>query len=154
MRAQSTRGLSGAFKATSAPALDVEIHLLSIEPQIWKHNADLDGQGEWKAKISPCKARQKAKRDQQGFNMKELEAIIPHIVRPWWISPKTIIEESVEKAQARHRYSVDSEPTATCMCTDGSRINGHIGATAVCTTTEQVKSTYMGNDTVSAVYAG
>jgi hypothetical protein len=39
------------------------------------------------------------------------------------------------------------------MCTDGSGINGHIGATAVFTT-EQVKSTYMGNDTVPAVYAG
>jgi hypothetical protein len=30
--------MSGAFKATSFPALDVEMHLIPIEQQIRKHN--------------------------------------------------------------------------------------------------------------------
>ncbi|EGU84578.1 hypothetical protein FOXB_04895 [Fusarium oxysporum f. sp. conglutinans Fo5176] len=45
--------------------------------------------------------------------MKEMEVIISHTVRLWWISPNKIIEKRIKKLQARHRYSVDNEPTAT-----------------------------------------
>ncbi|KAJ3469891.1 hypothetical protein MRS44_003956 [Fusarium solani] len=42
---RAARAISGAYKATSAPALDIETHLLPIEHQIWKHNADCLGVG-------------------------------------------------------------------------------------------------------------
>ncbi|KAK1990053.1 hypothetical protein LX36DRAFT_740841 [Colletotrichum falcatum] len=32
--------MCGAFRATSFPALDVEMHLLPIEQRIWKQNID------------------------------------------------------------------------------------------------------------------
>ncbi|EEY23737.1 conserved hypothetical protein [Verticillium alfalfae VaMs.102] len=38
LQARAARVMSGAFKATSFPALDVEMHLLPVEQQIWRHN--------------------------------------------------------------------------------------------------------------------
>lgn len=169
LQARAARMISGAYKATSAAALDVETHLLPIEHQIWKHNADClgrigigglelqhsaDGLGGQRTKMSPRRAIQKAILDEGGFDLKKMEATTPHIVPPWWTGPKTFIEESVEKAQARHQHGISNVPNAIHIYTDGSGINGHIGAAAVCTTTNQTKSAYMGDDTVSTVYAG
>ncbi|KAK9443888.1 uncharacterized protein VB005_02413 [Metarhizium brunneum] len=174
LQTRAARLISGAFKATSTPALDIETHLLPIEHQIWKHNIEClgriglgeqdlreeepqhgaNGQRIRKTRMSPRKAIQKAIQDEQGFNIKRLEVITPHVVPPWWTSPKTFIEESAEKAQERHQYSIDNEPSAIHIYTDGSGINGHVGAAAVCTTTSQIKSAYMGDDAVSTVYAG
>ncbi|RKK06295.1 hypothetical protein BFJ66_g18528, partial [Fusarium oxysporum f. sp. cepae] len=49
---------------------------------------------------------------------------------------------------------IQDEPDAIHIYTDGSGIGGHIGAAAVCTTTQETKSAYMGDDTTSTVYAG
>ncbi|KAJ3453598.1 hypothetical protein MRS44_017845 [Fusarium solani] len=169
LQARAARAISGAYKATSAPALDIETHLLPIEHQIWKHNADCLGRisngkpepqrnsgqaREERTNISPRRAIQKAIRDEGGFDLEKMEAITPHVVPPWWTGPETFIEESVEKAQARHQYSTSNEPDALHIYTDGSGINGHIGAAAVCTTINQTKNAYMGDDSVSTVYAG
>ncbi|KAK1509320.1 zinc knuckle [Colletotrichum abscissum] len=43
---------------------------------------------------------------------------------------------------------------ATHIYTDGSGIDGHIGAATVCATTQQTSKTHMGDDTTSTVYAG
>jgi hypothetical protein len=40
IQARAARVISGAYRATSRPALDIESFLLPIEQQIWKHNAD------------------------------------------------------------------------------------------------------------------
>ena len=40
IQARAARVISGAYRATSRAALDIEWFLLSIEQQIWKHNAD------------------------------------------------------------------------------------------------------------------
>jgi len=169
LQARAARAISGAYKATSAPALDIETHLLPIEHQIWKHNADCLGRisngkqepqrnsgqaREERTNISPRRAIQKAIRDEGGFDLEKMEAITPHVVPPWWTGPETFIEESVEKAQARHQYSTSNEPDTLHIYTDGSGINGHIGAAAVCTTINQTKNAYMGDDSVSTVYAG
>jgi hypothetical protein len=92
--------------------------------------------------------------DEGGFDLERLEAITPHIVPPWWTGPSMYIEESAEKAEARHHCSTRSEPDAVHIYTDGSGIKGHVGAAAVSTTTHQTKSAYIGDDTVSTVYAG
>ncbi|RFN42691.1 ribonuclease h-like protein [Fusarium flagelliforme] len=104
--------------------------------------------------MSPRRAIQKAIQEEQGFSLKELEVITPYVVAPWWIGPKTFIEENAEKARSRHQHSIEKEPNAIHIYTDGSGINGHVGSAAVCTTTNQAKSAYMGEDTVSTVYAG
>tara|TARA_R110002003_G_scaffold1780_2_gene23516 strand:+ start:2885 stop:3280 length:396 start_codon:yes stop_codon:yes gene_type:complete len=41
IQARAARAICGAYRATSNAALDIEAHLLPIEEQIWKHNADV-----------------------------------------------------------------------------------------------------------------
>jgi ribonuclease HI len=174
LQARAARAVSGAFKATSIPALDVETYLLPVEHQIWKHNVECLGRitlgtetlgeqeqqrranriRERNIRMSPRRAIQKAIQEEQGFSLKELEVITPYVVAPWWIGPKTFIEENAEKARSRHQHSIEKEPNAIHIYTDGSGINGHVGSAAVCTTTNQAKSAYMGEDTASTVYAG
>lgn len=40
IQVRAARVISGAYRATSRAALDVESFLLPIKQQIWKHNAD------------------------------------------------------------------------------------------------------------------
>jgi ribonuclease HI len=147
--------ISGAFRATSGPALDVETHLLPMEHRIWKHNLEaLTRLGPAKPeptrpKISPRNAIQRVLDSIQGPSLKEQESIPPYITPPWWQGPKTYIEETADKAIARHR----EEQNALTLYTDGSGINGHLGAAAVCITNGKVRTSYMGDENVSTVYA-
>lgn len=43
LQAKAGRIISGAFKATSGPALDIELYLLPMTQQLWKHNAESIG---------------------------------------------------------------------------------------------------------------
>ncbi|KID87351.1 Ribonuclease H-like protein, partial [Metarhizium majus ARSEF 297] len=135
LQARAARLISGAFKATSTPALDIETHLLPIEHQIWKHNIECLG------RIGLREQDLREEEPQHGANGQR--------IRKTRMSP-----QSAEKAQERHQYNIDNEPSAIHIYTDGSGINGHVGAAAVCTTTSQTKSAYMGDDAVSTVYAG
>uniref|UniRef100_A0A8H7K1V6 Reverse transcriptase domain-containing protein n=1 Tax=Bionectria ochroleuca TaxID=29856 RepID=A0A8H7K1V6_BIOOC len=133
LQARAARMISGAFRATSSPALDVETHLLPMEHQIWKHNLEaLIRLGP--AKSEPMKARQKiSPRDaiqrvldgRQGPSLKEQESIPPYITPPWWRGPKTYIEETADRAVARHH----EEKNALTL------------------------TLYMGDESVSTVYA-
>ncbi|CZR70250.1 uncharacterized protein PAC_20151 [Phialocephala subalpina] len=40
LQAKAARIIGGAYKATSGPALDIELHLLPIEQQIWKTSSE------------------------------------------------------------------------------------------------------------------
>jgi hypothetical protein len=74
--------------------------------------------------MSLRRAIPKAIWDEGGFDLERMEAITPHVVPPWWIGPSMYVEESAEKAQARHRQSIRSEPNATHIYTDGTGMNG------------------------------
>ncbi|KAI8395899.1 hypothetical protein FOFC_21429 [Fusarium oxysporum] len=164
--ARASRVISGAYKAASIPALDVETYLLPVEQQIFKHNVDTLGrvgpaerrhteeEARRNKKKSPRRAIEQAIRDRQGPDIRRQEHIAPYIVPPWWQGPQTFIETNTEEAQIKHEQIIQYEPDAVHIYTDGSGIGGHIGAAAVCTTTQETKSAYMGDDTTSTVYAG
>lgn len=137
--------MSGAYKATSLPALDVEMHLLPIEQQIWKHNNEaLDRIGaplprptrqaqSRRTKTRPREAIQKTIHNGE-VNSWTQEQIDPFVAPPWWQGPQTYIEETAEEARKRHPAILRQEKAALHIYTDGSGINGQIGAAVVCPT--------------------
>ncbi|KAJ3540110.1 hypothetical protein NM208_g5206 [Fusarium decemcellulare] len=70
------------------------------------------------------------------------------------IGPQTFIEESTSEAQTKQEQIAQNKPDARHIYTNSSGINGSIGAAAVCTTIQAIKSTHMGDDMTSTVYAG
>ncbi|KAF5232691.1 hypothetical protein FANTH_12862 [Fusarium anthophilum] len=158
---KSLQGDQRGVKATSIPALDIETYLLPVEQQIFKHHLDALGrigpadlEVRRNKKKSPRKAIEQSITDRQGPNIQKQEHIAPHIVAPWWQGPQTFIEAYTEAAQARHDRIIQDEPDVIHIYTGGNGIDGNVGAAAVCTTTQETKSAYMGDDTTSTVYAG
>ncbi|KAL3952738.1 hypothetical protein ACCO45_012681 [Purpureocillium lilacinum] len=137
----AARVMSGAYKATSLPALDVEMHLLPIEQQTWKHNIEaLDRIGapslrptrqaqRRRAKTSPREAIQKTIHNRE-VNSWTQEQIDPFIAPPWWQGPQTYIEETAAEAREKHLALLQQEKAALHIYTDGSGINSQIGAAA------------------------
>ncbi|KAJ3560528.1 hypothetical protein NPX13_g9271 [Xylaria arbuscula] len=171
MQARAARTITGAFKATSRPALNIESYLLPIQQQIWKHNAETIGrilssqdmpelekqkfETENKQKYtSPLKRiYQEVQRRREPTGLDQ-EIVPPYVTPPWWEGPTTRIGEDTEQAESEHQRELESGRNSILIYTDGSGIDGHIGAAAVCPMTKQTKRAYMGRDTVSTVYAG
>ncbi|KAL6152343.1 hypothetical protein ACJQWK_05935 [Exserohilum turcicum] len=176
IQARAARAICGAYKATSKAALDVEAHLLPIEQQIWKHNADIITRllsSKHMAHISnlqvsrsqPASASirrirhvdswQKIYDDMRSQRRQDLEIqepIPPFITPPWRHGPKTHIDKSADKARSRHDREHEKDQSLG-IYTDGSGIDGEIGAAAACPLTQQTRTVHMGPDTGSTVYA-
>ena len=74
---------------------------------------------------------------------------------PWWTPPFTRIAESPEVAVREHDTT---EPATLRIYTDGSGIDGHVGAAAITTKLQPrgiptQRSEYMGTSNTSTVYA-
>ena len=167
LQGRGARVMSGAYRATSLPALDVEMHLLPVEQQIWKHNIEAMSriyapaprpsrlrptQGR-RRKATPSEAIIKTIEDRNGPDIQTQELIEPFVAPPWWQGPRVHIEGTADKARQKHQDLMRKETAALHIYTDGSGINGHVGAAAVCPTTQQTKRSYMGTDNTSTVYA-
>jgi hypothetical protein len=84
------------------------------------------------------------------IDLDRLEKRQQHVVSPWWAPPFTRITDSPGAAIKEH----DATETGTlCVYTDGSGIDGYVGAAAVVPAQRLVRKEYMGKSTASTVYA-
>jgi ribonuclease HI len=144
--------------------LNIETHLLPVEEQILKHNIDTLGRigpaerppfestNSRRKRKSPRQAIEQTIRDLEGPNIRHQEQASPYVTPPWWCGPKHYIESTAKAAKQKHLEQL-SDHTAIHIYTDGSGVNGHVGAAAVCTTTQDNRAAYMGTEQISTVYA-
>ena len=170
MQARAARAMSGAFRATSIAALDVETYLLPIERQIERHNSealirlvarhnidDVDATRRLRpAQPRPakyCSPLQHILRDgrEADLDLGAQEHIPAFLTPPWWSGPLTHID-AAETAYTTHELE-RTAPASICIYTDGARVNGHVGAAAVRHGTGELKSVYMGTEANTTTYA-
>jgi ribonuclease HI/endonuclease/exonuclease/phosphatase family metal-dependent hydrolase len=81
-----------------------------------------------------------------------IETIEPFPVPPWWQPPfATKIEMDKKSAKTVHNDTAHDD-TTLCIYTDGSVIDGHVGAAAVCPQIKEVLQRYLGSDKEHNVY--
>jgi len=82
-----------------------------------------------------------------------IETIKPYPVPLWWSPPFTIEIDSGNKKSAKSKHDATFHDDNTlCMYTDGSGINGHVGAAAVSQKISRTLRRYLGSDKEHNVY--
>ncbi|OQD72542.1 hypothetical protein PENANT_c238G09961, partial [Penicillium antarcticum] len=170
--------ISGAFKSTAAEALNTELHL----PPISVHMNRLVKETALRLRTGPESAvpptmlrrRPADERDWAGWTPMEAQAwkaggcltAPPNtltrgwesrkafVLAPWQAPPEVIIEDR-EAAVNNHNQILTKDPGARplILYTDGSGIDGKIGAAAVVGLEDQHVHSQMGDDNTSTVYA-
>lgn len=175
LQARAAKIIAGAFRSTSGPALNVELYLLPIAQQIWKTNVEVVSRilstpgipslvefrsfrtrrtrrRRLKPYISPLEYIYRRLYQRRGPTIEEQEIINPYLAPPWWQGPHTSIAPSSEKAMREHNKELSSPQGNLHIYTDGSGINGHLGAAAVSPKFKHSRKAYMGDGNTSTVY--
>lgn len=175
LQAKAARIISGAFKATSGPALDTELFLLPMTQQVWKRNAEtasrllsthnipglIDFRSFRKKRrkarttphLSPLEHIYRRMYQRRGPTIERQEVILPYLTPPWWKGPKTYVETDGERATKKHNQQTENTRNYLHVYTDGSGIGGEIGAAATSPMINYTRKAYMGDSTTSTVYA-
>lgn len=159
--------ITGAFRTTAGAAADVEANLLPVTQQMDQTaleatmricttplHREMIQAGDNSGK-SPLDRLSNLLENKYHVQLDQLEKRRQHVVPPWWTPPLTHINKSPEDAIKRHD-ATDSR--ALCVYTDGSGIDGHVGAAAVVLNMPVAdvmakRTEYMGISTTSTVYA-
>jgi ribonuclease HI len=82
------------------------------------------------------------------------ETFLPALVEPWWKPPDIYIALDTDAAVQNHNRIRDNFKAGDLyIYTDGSDINGHVGAAAWCEQMDKASKMYMGTSSDSTVYA-
>jgi len=104
--------------------------------------------------LSPLEAVEKRVEQASGMRIKEgLEERKPWVVEPWWEPPSVTIAESRDEAKKNHERITAATGQRITIYTDGSGINGKVGAAAVSSDGATARSAYLGRGTEYTVYA-
>jgi hypothetical protein len=177
---EAARIIAGAFRATSAAALDVELFLLPIHLQLEKRTQHttisiLTSPPTTKMEDPPIHDRPSAARSRRDQGPKyrspikrlkdnleaklvaelinNLEVRDPFVVEPWRPLPTVTIQDNREAAEKHHNQIVTGQDQPIAIYTNGSGINRKVGAAAVAPAIDKHTSAYMGKETTSTVYA-
>ena len=171
---RGAKAVAGAFKSAAGAALDVELHLLPMVQRMeqligqalvrlassptYKEILSIRGDseaGKMLALTSPFCRLEKRYRQQGRLPVNAIiETREAYLVAPWWEPPTVRIQRDKEAAIAAHDRILKDNREALAIYTDGSGINGNIGAAAVCLATGAKSQADMGSDKESTVYAG
>jgi ribonuclease HI len=168
IQAKAALVISGAFRATSIPALNAETFLLPMKQRLWKErNLALTrlltatttlqirppARSTRNTHIAPLQFLFRGLAAQTAVDLQSLEKIPPIITAPWWQPPKISIHKTKKEATRHLEYHRTIYPEAIEIYTDGSGIEHKIGAAAVAPLLGRAKKTFMGDDHTSTVYA-
>lgn len=138
----AARIITGAFKATLSPALDVEVHLLPLRQNLDKLTqesamriAESPSYSTLISTRSKCKNGRKTPLERlvmryeqrTGLKIADLEKKTPYTTAPWWVSPHTTIHPNRDKA-VKHQNKTMTKLNALhqiLFYTDGSGKDWH-----------------------------
>ena len=81
------------------------------------------------------------------YSKEALETIVPYVRPPWWTPPHSIcVDTSKDTAEERHKTVVPNQQGIMSIYTDGSAINGHVGASAYCPELQATEVLYLGSE--------
>ena len=171
LQSKAARIVTGAFRATSIPALNIEAYLTPMHHTLDKlviesalriaetplYNLLLSTRGNQKnRRITPLEALVRRYEVRSGLSIDQLEKKLPYITPPWCKSPHTCIEPSKEQAKLHHQQILESQNRLhdALFYTDGSGINGQIGAVSVLPAMNLTIRAYLGEAHLFTVYSG
>ena len=170
VQALGARLITGAFRATSTQALNIEAYPTPIGLELDRktdqtaaclcsgplYHTLTQGRSTHPRRIpTPLEVLKKRHTKLFGSNIHKLERRPAYIVAPWWEPPAVDISGSKEKATQFHNEYLESKPSAEIVAyTDGSGINEKIGSSCVIHGKTKAIKKFLGANTCSTVYMG
>jgi ribonuclease HI len=160
----AAKAISGGFRTVAKDAFNAELQLMPMKyraelltttsmariasspiyPHIAGKRAHHSRQNQaWR---SPLDLAEEGFLLNTGIDPQDLETRHPFPIPPWWRPPQIYIEKNPLDSMINHEKCIAITPHHWRIYTDGSGINGHVGASATCPQNQTQKQAYLGTD--------